>query len=243
MVGGEVIGREQAGIIVRYQGGVTKKQKGGERTVAAHTNLRKCGCIIKSFARWTTDEEYQSASARRGCPYRGEETDCECHHCAMATVTWPEKCREASLGDSATAMVLEAPPGEREAVWACATQAPEQPPPTNSTESDHANSNLNPTSRPQRKSTVRPGKSQPPKQPKKVPSRNTSDPIAVGQSEPIQNGTSATPTTNGTTNTNTNENVQNGEPRSATPSGPSDRLPHHGPKDRRSDIRRPTQGN
>jgi hypothetical protein len=236
---GEVIGREQAGIIVRYQGGVARKEKGGERTVAAHTNLRQCGCIIKAFARWTTDEAYQSASARRGCPYRGEEADCECHHCA--TVTWPERCSEAALGASDTAAVLGATPADREAAWTRATSTQPQAPPTNTTVTTRQNT------RPKRKPCEAPqgasdtvAESQSPQRPKRGPQRNVYNLQLTSQPVPHQNGKSARPTTPHDPGKTSKEN---GEPERAAPNGPSDRRAHQGPKDRRSDVRRPTQGN
>jgi ribonuclease HI len=112
---GEVIGKEEEGIMVRYQGGVAKKDKDGERTVTAHTNLQTVGCKITKFMRWTTDREYRRRAKVTGCPYEGEELDCECAHCQ--DIIWPQRCKEKNLTDAERDQILEACPKQRPHMW------------------------------------------------------------------------------------------------------------------------------
>ena len=68
---GEVIGRETKGIMVKYNDG----------SVVAHTDLEWRGCKVTEYRRPRDQDKYYQERPWLGCPYEGEEEDCECWPC------------------------------------------------------------------------------------------------------------------------------------------------------------------
>ena len=79
------MGKDRHGIIVRYEDGST----------VAHNDLRTRGCEIQEFRRREDQQAYYEAKPWLGCPYDGEEDDCECRPCRVTK--WPKIYEEKEL--------------------------------------------------------------------------------------------------------------------------------------------------
>ena len=84
---GQVIGKEEGGLMVRYRDGV-----------ATHGDLHQIGCRIKVFRRNVDIDAIYERSPWLKCPLLGEEEACACWPCR--TVKWPGRYREWGLSNA-----------------------------------------------------------------------------------------------------------------------------------------------
>ena len=107
---GNVMGKDKHGIIVRYREGST----------VAHTDLHTRGCQIREFRRCEDQREYYRAREWLGCPYDGEEDDCECLPCERG---WVRVGDRHNLDEETRTAVMGLAPEDRQSAvdhWLCA---------------------------------------------------------------------------------------------------------------------------
>ena len=75
---GEVVGRNNKGILVKYSDGIV-----------THTDLHKRGCRIRQFMRHTDEEEEYEKYPDMKCPYLEEDEECTCVVCRKRK--WPAR--------------------------------------------------------------------------------------------------------------------------------------------------------
>ena len=107
---GDVMGRDKHGILVRYREGST----------VVHTDLHTRGCQIREFSRCVDQREYYRTREWLGCPYDGEEDDCECLPCERG---WVRVCDRHNLDEETRTTVMGLAPEDRQSAvdhWLCA---------------------------------------------------------------------------------------------------------------------------
>ena len=98
---GKVIGSDRHGVIVGY----------GDGSAVAHDNLHRCGCRIHEFRRDMDQVRYYRERPELGCPYKGDEEDCECEPCR--TGKWPGWLQSLGLTSAQRRDIMEADPWDR----------------------------------------------------------------------------------------------------------------------------------
>ena len=97
---GEVVGRNDKGILVKYSDGI-----------CTHKDLHKRGCRIREFRRHVEEEKQYETDPYMKCPYLEEDEECECVVCRRRK--WPSRYKAWGLTEEQTTEMEATKPAER----------------------------------------------------------------------------------------------------------------------------------